>query len=161
MNIISILSCIPKEIAVMLVGMLPIFELRGAIPLALSVYKMSLGQAFFWAVLGNIIPIIFLVYFLERISTYLSENSRFFRRFFKWLFERTRIKHSHKFEVLEEIALVTFVAIPLPITGGWSGAVAAFVFGIPPKKAIPLIILGILIAGVIVSVFMTGLNSIF
>lgn len=161
MSFFSFLSGIPKEAAVMITGMIPVFELRGAIPLAMSVYKMTVWQAFFWGALGNILPIPFLAIFLERISNYLSKKSQLFNRFFTWLFERTRKKHSHKFEVFEEIALVTFVAIPLPMTGGWGGVVAAFIFGIPPKKAIPLIILGVLLAGIIVSVFMTGLRIIF
>lgn len=161
MSIIALLSGIQKEIAIMIVGMIPIFELRGAIPLAMTVYKMTVWQAFFWGALGNILPIPFLVIFLEKISNYLSKRSRLFHRFFNWLFERTRKKHGHKFEVFEEIALVTFVAIPLPMTGGWSGVVAAFIFGIPPKKAIPLIILGVLLAGVIVSIFVSGIKIFF
>lgn len=62
---------------------------------------------------------------------------------------------------MEEIALITFVAIPLPMTGGWSGALAAFVFGIKPKKAIPLIFVGIAIAGIIVGFLSKGLSLFF
>ena len=67
-------------------------------------------------------------------------------------------KHSKKFETFEEIALVTFVAIPLPGTGAWSGALVAFVFGIPPKKSIPLIFLGVAIAGIAVSLITLGIK---
>ena len=81
-------------------------------------------------------------------------KSKFFNRFFTYLFERTRKKHNGKFEKWGALALITFVAIPLPVTGGWSGALAAFVFGIPFKKALPLIFLGVIIAGAIV----TGLS---
>ena len=81
----------------------------------------------------------------------------FFDKFFTFLFERTRRKHSKKFEKWGALALITFVAIPLPITGGWSGALAAFVFGIPFKKALPLIFSGVIIAGVIVT-GLTGLS---
>ena len=83
-----------------------------------------------------------------------------FSRFFDWLFERTRRKHSKRFETYQELALLFFVAIPLPITGAWSGSVAAFVFGIPAKKAIPFIIMGVLVSGVIVSLITQGIISV-
>lgn len=137
--------------------MLPISELRGAIPLALTVYNLSPLSAFALAVIGNIIPIIFLLLFLDWVSEYLSRHFYFFNRFFAWLFERTRRKHNHKFEVWGSLALIAFVAIPLPMTGGWTGAAAAFVFGIPFKKALPLISLGIVIAGVIVTLASIGI----
>ncbi len=147
---------LPSEIIVMLIGMTPIGELRAAIPLALTVYKMSVIKAFFWSVLGNIIPVFFLVFFLEKIANFAYYHSRLAHKFLSWLFKRTRKKHSYKFEVFEEVALILFVAIPLPMTGAWSGALAAFVFGIPPKKSIPLIFLGIIIAGIIVTILTKG-----
>jgi len=127
-----------KGVLVALLSTLPITELRGSIPIALTVYKLSTWEAYAWALLGNSLPVIFLLLFLEPFSLFLSKNFSFFRTFFNWLFERTRRKHSRKFEIFEELALILFVAIPLPMTGGWSGAVAAFVFGIPFKKAFPL-----------------------
>lgn len=139
-------------------AMTPIGELRAAIPLALTRYSLSFWEAYVLAVIGNMVPIFFIVYLLEPVSEFLSKHFKFFKWFFHWLFERTRKKHSKKFEVLEETALVTFVAIPLPVTGAWTGAVAAFVFGIPPKKSLPLIFLGVLIAGVVVSVITLGIK---
>jgi uncharacterized membrane protein len=143
-----------------LIAMAPIGELRVSLPLALTKFNMSLPLAFTISVLGNMFPIIFIVYFLEPVSIFLSKHSKFFNWFFKWLFQYTRKKHSKKFEVMEEIALVTFVAIPLPMTGAWSGALAAFVFGIPPKKALPLLALGVIGAGVIVTIVTLGLKAI-
>lgn len=140
------------------ISMIPIGELRVAIPLGLTHYGLSVVTTFLVAVIGNTIPVIIIVFLLDPVSKWLMKHSKFFRWFFNWLFERTRKKHSKKFEVLEEVALVTFVAIPLPMTGGWSGALAAFVFGIPPKKSIPLISLGIVIAGVIVTLVTLGVK---
>lgn len=139
-------------------AMLPITELRGALPLALLHYKLPILTAYFAAVIGNIIPVFFIVYLLGPVQQFLSKHSRLFNWFFQKLFTRTRSKHTKRFETMEEIALVTFVAIPLPMTGAWSGALASFVFGIPPKKAIPLIFLGVLIAGVIVSILSLGVG---
>lgn len=150
----------PPQLITLIIAMLPISELRGAIPVALSVYHLSVPAAFFWSVLGNLIPVIFLLWLLEAVANYLSHHFYFFNRFFAWLFGRTRRQHNHRFEVWGALALVSFVAIPFPLTGGWTGAVAAFVFGIPFKKALPLIFLGILIAGLIVTLASLGVLSI-
>jgi uncharacterized membrane protein len=146
---------------VLLISMLPVGELRVALPLALTIYKMDLISAFLITVIGNMIPVVFIAYLLEPVSNFLMKHSKFFKWFFDKLFQHTRQKHSKKFEVFEEVALVTFVAIPLPMTGGWSGALAAFVFGIKPKKSIPLIFLGVLGAGIIVSLITLGAKAVF
>lgn len=73
---------IPPQLLTMLTAMLPIGELRSAIPVALFVYKLPLWEAYFWSVLGNIIPIIFLLWLLESVSDYLSKRMDFFKRFF-------------------------------------------------------------------------------
>lgn len=148
----------PPEIIVMLISMLPLTELRGAIPVAIGIYKMSIWSALLWSILGNIIPIVFIILGLDLlINKFLIHRIYFFNRFLTWLFERTRRNHSKKFERWKEWALVIFVAIPLPGTGAWAGAVAAFVFGIPIKRAVPLISLGVLIAGVIVTLVTIGI----
>lgn len=140
--------------------MLPIAELRLAIPLAIGAYDMPVLSAFFWAVLGNIIPVVFILTGLDwLINKFLIHKVYLFNRFFTWIFERTKKNHSKKFERWKEFALIILVAIPLPFTGAWTGALAAFVFGIPAKKAFPLIVLGVLIAGVIVSLITIGAIS--
>jgi len=140
-----------KELSTFLIAMIPIGELRAAIPIALSVYRLSPLNAFVWAVLGNLIPVLLLLWLLEPLTKYLDDHFYSLNRFFAWLFERTRRKHSRKFELWGALALISFVAIPLPMTGAWSGAIAAFVFGIPFKKALLSITLGVLIAGLIVT----------
>jgi uncharacterized membrane protein len=143
-------------IKTILIAMAPIGELRVALPLALTMFKLPVWEAYFASVLGNMIPVLAIAFFLEPISVFLSEHSDFFKNFFEKLFHYTRKKHSKKFEVFEEIALIAFVAIPLPMTGAWSGMLAAFVFGIPPKKSIPLILLGVMIAGLIMILVTKG-----
>jgi len=144
-----------------LLAMTPIGELRVALPIAITVFKLPFWTAYFISVVGNMIPVLLIAFFLEPISYFLSEKSVFFRKFFEKLFHITRKKHSKKFEVFEELALIIFVAIPLPMTGAWSGMLAAFVFGIKPKKSIPLILLGVMIAGLIVGVLTLGIDKIF
>lgn len=74
------------------------------------------------------------------------------KKFFNWLFNRTRKKTQAKIEKYGSLALILFVAIPLPYTGAWTGSLAAWLFGIPFKKSILNIFIGILIAGIIVTV---------
>ncbi len=145
------------ELKIFLIAMSPIFELRGSIPVALSVYNLSVWSSFLISVIGNLIPVVFILLLLKSVSDYLSRYSRFFDRFFTWLFERTRKQHSSKFERWKEFALVIFVAIPLPFTGAWTGSLCAFVFGIPFKKAFPLITVGVIIAGIIVTLTSLGI----
>jgi uncharacterized membrane protein len=149
-----LLADIPRELSTLLIAMLPVSELRGAIPYALS-GGMSWQQAYLWAVIGNFIPVIPLLLFLEPISSFLSQRSSICHRFFDWLFARTR-RRGRVVERYEAIGLVLFVAIPLPVTGAWTGTVAAFLFGVRFRYALPAIILGILIAGTVVTLASLG-----
>jgi uncharacterized membrane protein len=156
---VELLKGVPAQISVMIIGMTPIFELRGAIPVALGAYKMTILEAYFWAVLGNIIPVIFWVFFLEKISNWLMKNFKFWDKFFNWLFERTRKKANDKIAKYGDWGLFFLVAIPLPITGGWTGALTAFLFGIKKIKAIGIIFSGVLTAGLIVTLLTIGVIS--
>ena len=139
----------------MLVAASPVVELRGAIPLALGVYGLPLWQAFFLSVTGNMVPVLLLP-ILGVVSGELSRRFSIFERYFTWLFQRTQKKHKNRFERFQDFALVLFVAIPLPFTGAWTAMIAAFVFGIPFRRAFPLILFGVIIAGVIVSALTLG-----
>ncbi len=140
--------------------MSPIFELRGSIPMALTVYHLPVWSAYLISVFGNIVPIVFILLLLKSVSDYLSRHSRFFNRFFTWLFERTRKKHAKTFEYGRDLALMIFVAIPIPFTGAWMGALCAFVFGIPFRRAFLAIAGGVAIAGVIVTLTTLGVIKI-
>ena len=139
------------ELKIFLIAMSPLFELRGSIPLALGVYHLPIWSAYLLSIIGNLLPVIFILLLLESVSNYLSRRSRFFSRFFTWLFERTRKKHAKTFERGKDLALMIFVAIPLPFTGAWTGALCAFVFGIPFKRALLAIAGGVAIAGLLVN----------
>jgi len=156
LNYIKWFSGLSPEIATLLIAMLPIGELRASIPIALNVYHLSIFSSFIWSVIGNCLAVALVLWLLEPLSSFLSKHFKMFNRFFSWLFSRTRKKHSKRFERWGELALISFVAIPLPFTGGWTGALASFVFGIPFKKAFTLITLGILIAGIIVTFVTLG-----
>lgn len=158
---LNFFQILPKELVVFFLSMLPFAELRASIPLAIAAYGLPPITSFCWAVMGSFVPVVFLVFLLEPVSRFLSSHFKPLAHFFDWLFKRTRRQHSRKFEHFEEFALIIFVAIPLPMTGGWSGSVAAFVFGIPPQKSLPLIGIGLLISGVLVTFSTLGLIHLF
>ena len=158
--LVEMLASVPHWLAVMVIGALPISELRGAIPVAMGIYGMGPLEAYFLSVLGNLIPVVPLLLFLEPVSEYLRRY-RIFDIFFTWLFSRTRRNHSESFEKYGLLALTIFVAVPLPVTGAWTGCAAAFVFGIRFKHSFPAIAAGVMIAGIIVTaVTMTGMSLI-
>ena len=133
-------------------AMIPIGELRASIPVALLSFKMGIIETYIISVIGNLVPVVIILWVMEPVSRFLMKRFNWANRFFSWLFNRTRKRHSAKFEKYQGFALISFVGIPLPITGGWTGALIAYVFGIPPKKALWQITIGVLIAGIIVTV---------
>ncbi len=148
-----------RYLFIILVSMAPVVELRGAIPLGMGM-GLNPKYVFLLALLGNIIVIPFILWLLDPIFTILE---RF--RFFKKIIDKTKNNVSEKFEKAKNkygtIALIIFVAIPLPGSGAWSGALAAKLFGIKNKVAIPSIALGVLIAGLIVGIFSYSIVEIF
>jgi uncharacterized membrane protein len=140
------------ELQVLLLTMAPISELRGAIPVGLITFHLPFWEVFLISFFGNLIPVIFLLLLLDPLANFLSKHFSIFKKFFNWLFQRTRKNVAPSIEKYGKKALVIFVGIPLPITGGWTGSIAAFLFGMPFKVAFPLISLGVLIAGGIVSI---------
>jgi len=152
-------SGLPEEFVVFGMAMLPILELRGAIPWALKFAPdLPLASIYLFAVLGNFAPVIPILLFLEPVSNYLRRVP-VFDRFFTWLFARTR-RRGRLVEKYEAIGLTFFVAIPLPVTGAWTGALLAFLFGIRLRWAAVCIALGVLIAGLVVTLASKGVIGI-
>lgn len=137
------------ELIVFIIATLPIFELRGAIPVAINVFHFPWYSAFLIAVAGNLLPVPFILLFLKSIVKLLS-RIKIFRNIFNWLFERTQHR-SASIQKYERIGLAIFVAIPLPLTGAWTGAFAAVLIGMPFWRSFIAIAVGVLIAGVIVT----------
>lgn len=147
---------LPPEIATMLIAMIPVGELRAAIPIGVTLYKLPLLSSLFWSIIGNMIPVYIILIAFEHVAAWLQKHSAAADRFFTWLFERTRKKLEHSVERYGVLALAIFVAIPLPATGAWTGALAAFLFGIEKKKAFFAILAGVIAAGLIISLLTFG-----
>lgn len=148
--IVEVFESVPHPVATVLIATLPIAELRGAIPISIGVYGMDPWTAYILAVIGNMLPVVPLLLFLESVSNYLRRWA-FWDVFFRWLFTRTYHRHNSRFEKYGTIALCMFVAIPLPVTGAWTGCAAAFVLGIQFRHAFVAILAGVMLAGIIVT----------
>ena len=147
---------VPIEVAVLIISMMPIFELRGGIPCGFAL-NLVWWKTYLMAVLGNMIPVVPLLLFLEPISNWLRRHIALADRFFEWLFARSRRKgevRMRKYGIF--IGLMLFVAIPLPVTGAWTGCAAAFIFGIKFRYSLPAVLAGVLIASLIVSILTYG-----
>jgi len=142
---------VPAEVVVVLIAALPIVELRGAVPVAHHVFHMGLVQSFVLSVVGNLLPVPFILLLLGPVSNVLRKI-KLFDRFFEWLFARTR-RRTESIQRYQELGLIIFIAIPLPATGAWTGALAAFLFGLRFWRSMACVVAGVSIAGVIVSVF--------
>jgi len=155
------LSLLPKELITAIIAMTPILELRGAIPWALAHPPIGGGlswyNAYLFAVIGNFIPVIPILLFLEPVSEGLRKY-KIFDIFFDWLFRRTRRK-GRVVEKYETLGLILFVGIPLPVTGAWTGCVAAFLFGLRFLNSVIAILLGICLSGTIVTLTSLGIIS--
>ncbi|MBM3246101.1 MAG: small multi-drug export protein [Candidatus Omnitrophica bacterium] len=146
--VINWLKDLPREYIVIIMGTLPIAELRGAIPLGLY-YGMPLAKAFWLAILGNSIFIAPALFLFEPVSNRLRKF-KIWARFFDWVFERTK-KNADSIQKYEALGLAIFVGIPLPMTGAWSGVIAASLFKIKFRYAFIAILAGVFTAGLIVA----------
>lgn len=147
-------------VATFLLSILPVFELRAAIPVVMANFDTPLWQIFVVAVLSSIIPGILIIYFLGPISNWLR-RWKIFDRFFTALFARTRAKYDKKYAVLSKVALMLFVAIPLPGTGVWTGSLIAWLFNFDKQQALIYISLGSFLAGILVMMISLGAFKIF
>ncbi|MEJ2355262.1 MAG: small multi-drug export protein [candidate division WOR-3 bacterium] len=135
---------------IIIFSLLPISELRGGIPVGLS-SGLPLSVVFPVAVLSNILvfPIFYL--FLTFIHDLLMKL-KFYRKYFDFFLERTRRKVGPKVEKYGYLGLTLFVAIPLPVTGAYTGTLGAWFFKMKKRKSFLAVILGVIIAGIIVSI---------
>ncbi len=136
------------ELAVLFAGAVPVSELRGAIPLGVAL-GLSPAAAFLWAALGNILPVAPILLLLDEVVR-RSQRIEWLRRFFAWFYRRTE-RRSGQVARWGALGLLLFVAVPLPMTGAYSGCVAASIFRIPFRWAFPAITGGVVVAGIIVT----------
>lgn len=156
--ILNYFSEMNSALAVFLVSMLPIIELRGAIPFGVGL-GMDWREVYFLSVIGNCIPVPFIILFFRPLINYLK-NTKLFGKMALKLQERS-LKKSKNVTKYKVLGLFLFVAIPLPGTGAWTGSAIAALLDIRLKNAIPSILLGVLCAGVLMMGISYGFGALF
>ncbi|KAJ3705537.1 hypothetical protein LUZ61_009242 [Rhynchospora tenuis] len=143
---------LPDEAVVFTLGTLPVLELRGAIPVG---YWMQLDplRLTILSILGNMVPVPFIILYLKRFASFLSEKIPSSRGIFDFLFERAKEK-AEPVREFQWIGLMLFVAVPFPGTGAWTGAIVASVLGMSFWPAFWANFFGVVIAGVLVNLLM-------
>ena len=139
-----------KYLITFLVGMVPIIELRGAIPIGVGM-GLSYFESFICSFIGNIVPIYFIVKYIRPLFDFFGRWKPF-RIIIDWASAKAtkNIENNPRLQNFTALGLFLFVAIPLPGTGAWVGSLIANFLNLPPKKAIPPIVIGVLTAGIIV-----------
>ena len=143
---------IPHQLITSLISMIPLLELRGSILVA-GFLKLPLIQTYLSAVIGNMIPIPFILLFIEKIFKLLKQ-SKHFSKLPIWL-EKKALKKADQINKYGYLGLFLFVAIPLPGTGAWTGSLLAVLLGMKRGKSLFFIFLGVMGAGLIMSLVMS------
>ncbi len=150
---------INKSFLTFLISMLPILEIRGALPISIIFFKLSALKSFVLCALGNIFIIIPFMIFVEKFLN--LEKYDFLKNlsFFRWWISKTK-KNETLIKKYGTLGLLIFVAIPLPSTGAYTGALLASLLKIKKLNALYFIALGVIIAGIITLIITKGITLI-
>ena len=150
---------IGAKLMILLLAAAPVSELRGAIPYGICIAKLPVVDVFILALLGNLLPVVPLFFGIQFVLNRLN-RFRHTKKFGFWIVETTK-RRAAIVERYEAIGLALFIAIPLPMTGAWTGTIAASLFKIRFRYALLAVIVGVLIAGVIVTILTLGGSRLF
>lgn len=149
------LETVGKELCVLFCSMLPIIELRGAIPLG-AAFGLPWWQNYLIAVVGNMLPVPIILLFVKAVLNWMSNcRVKLFNKIANKMFEKAE-KNREKIEKYAFWGLTLFVAIPLPATGAWTGTLVAALFDMKFWKSFLAALLGVMIAGVIMTLVSYG-----
>jgi uncharacterized membrane protein len=154
----TLMNFLSLEFTVFLTAAIPVVELRGAIPLGLSLGMSPLHAALI-SLAGSMLPVPFILFTIRPIFKYLR-TTKLFRRLIGHLTDKSINNSGHKIQKYGAWGLVIFVAVPLPGTGVWSGSLAAALLDMRIKWAFPAILLGNIIAAVIVTCVSLGVINV-
>lgn len=134
---------------VLLLAAVPLIEQKGSIPLGIHTYNINPITVFLLTFVGSLLPVPFVLVFFNKIFDWLGKY-KLFSGFYN-LINRKINKNKSKFEKFEEIALITFIAIPLPTTGVWTGTAIAAFLKLDFKKSVMCAVVGSFLCGIIVT----------
>lgn len=152
-------SLFGKIFMTFLISMVPVLELRGAIPIGVA-HGLDYRAAIAVSIVGNLLPVPFIVLFIRKIFAWLRTKSERLNGFVTRM-EQRALKKSDTVRRARFWGLFIFVAIPLPGTGAWTGALIAAVLNMRLKRAVPVIFLGVVIAGCIITLLTHGVTLLF
>lgn len=155
-SITEALNGLPKELVVLIISMFPILELRGGL-IAAALLGLPIERGILFALIGNIIPIPFILLLITPIFDRLKKTKKL-RPLVEKLEARSMGK-SEQIQKYEFLGLLLFVGIPLPGTGAWTGGLIASLLNVKLKKAVPAIFLGLLMATVIMCIITYGIPA--
>ena len=146
---------------VFLVSMLPLIELRGAIPIAVG-FNIPLLPAYILAIIGNMLPVPFIFLFAKKVLEW-GKDKKIIGKLFSWLLEKGH-KGGQKLQKKAKnglyFALFLFVGIPIPGTGAWTGTLAASILDMDFKKSVLAVTLGVILAGIIMAILSLGVKGV-
>ena len=145
---------IPEELVAFVISLLPVLECRGGM-IASRLMEIPFWKAFLICYIGNMLPLPFIILFIRKIFDFLRRY-KFFAKIIKRLEAKTE-RNKDKILRYESWGLLIFVAIPLPGTGGWTGAMMAGLLDMRFKRALPVLAVGVFIAGLIMSAVTYGI----
>lgn len=157
-TLLNLLGAVPNELKLLIVSMFPIVELRGAIPLGVAM-NMGLWEVYIISVIGNCLPVPFLILLTRPLFAWLKKT-----RLLAGITKKLEARVSKKADSVMKnaaLGLFLFVAIPLPGTGAWTGAMIASLFNMRFRYALPSIVGGVLCAGIIMLVGSYGISALF
>ena len=146
-----------EELLVILMSMAPLVESRIAIPYGILVAGLPFVKTLLLAFFGGAVAVLVAAPFLYRFGDYLRDRIKLLKR----VLARTQTKHSKRFLEGELLALFILVALPVPMSGIWTGILVSYVFGISQRKAILVILAGALAGSIAVGILTTGAGAIF
>ncbi len=150
------LNTVGRELCVFFCSMIPIIELRGAIPMGFA-FGMPWWQSYFLSVVGNMLPVPFILLFIKVVLKWMTNcKVKFFNKVAGWLNRKVE-KNRDKIAKYSFWGVCFFVAVPLPVTGAWTGSLVAAMIDMKFWKAFLSCLFGVMIAGVIMTVFSYGL----
>lgn len=149
------LETVGEELCVFFCSMIPIIELRGAIPMG-AVFGLPWWFSYFLSVVGNMLPVPIILLFVKSVITWMGKSKvRFFNKIADFLNKRVE-KRRDKIEKYSFWGVCLFVAVPLPVTGAWTGSLVAAMIDMKFWKALLSCLIGVMIAGVIMTVISYG-----
>ena len=155
-TILTFLQGLPAGWATLIIAAIPVIEVRGSVPIAIELFGMKPAEAAWLSFVGSAVPAVLLPLILAPLEAPLRRHSRLCDRVFDWVEVHVGKRYTEGYRALGALGLTAFIAVPLPVTGVWTGSLAAWLFKIPKRWAVPAIMVGTAISTAIVTATTLG-----